>query len=186
VLNFNTNLGAGKNSFTASFDANTFRIADGAGGATGGAAHFSVQAGRGDDSISFKSTHQNHAIELSGLLDVDILGGSGKDNIRTDFGGAGFTDGGWSAAANRAFRLRIDGGSGDEVTKVNLANTATATFDYDVAILGGSGSNDITFVGTNPGGHPTFGPSGAVFIDGNGGTVDVFGNFPVEVANAEG
>jgi hypothetical protein len=36
-------------------------------------------------------------------------------------------------------------------------------------------------------GRPTFGPAGAVFIDGGFGTnsdVDVFGNFPVEVANA--
>jgi hypothetical protein len=39
----------------------------------------------------------------------------------------------------------------------------------------------------NPvGGTPTFGPSGFVFINGNGGTVDVFGNFPVEVVNANG
>ena len=70
---------------------------------------------------------------------------------------------------------------------MNLANSATSTFDYDVAILGGSGKNDITFIGTNPtGGTPTFGPSGSVFIDGNGGTVDVFGNFPVAVVNANG
>ena len=54
-----------------------------------------------------------------------------------------------------------------------------------MAIVGGSGNNDITFVGTNPvGGTPTFGPSGSVFIDGGFGNVDVFGNFPVEVVNA--
>src|SRR5262249_4791000 len=56
-------------------------------------------------------------------------------------------------------------------------------FDYDVALLGGGGANDITFIGTNPvGGRPTFGPSGSVLIGTESGTsnnVDVFGNFPV-------
>jgi hypothetical protein len=192
TLNFNTNLGGGNNSFNAVFDANTFQIDDDGGqfitGAhLGGAAHFNVQAGSGTDSISFKSINQSHTIELSGMLDVNILGGSGKDTIRTDFGGAGFTDDDPFElnATNRAFRLRIDGGTGDDLIKVNLANAATATFDWDVAIVGGSGDNDITFIGTNPqGANPTFGPSGSVFIDGNGGTVDVFNNFPVEVVNA--
>jgi hypothetical protein len=59
--------------------------------------------------------------------------------------------------------------------------------EYDVAILGGSGANDITFIGTNPaGGAPTFGPSGSILIDPGFGAddqVDVFGNFPVKVAN---
>jgi hypothetical protein len=194
TLNFNTDLGGGNNSFNAVFDANTFQIGDDGGafitGAhLGGAAPFNVQAGSGSDSISFKSIHQNHTIELSGLLDINILGGSGKDTIKTDFGGAGFTDDDPFElnATNRAFRLRIDGGMGDDLIKVNLANAPTTTFDYDVAIVGGSGNNDITFIGTSPvGGTPTFGPSGSVFIDGNGGTVDVFGNFPVEVVNANG
>jgi hypothetical protein len=69
--------------------------------------------------------------------------------------------------------------------KVNLANSPTATFDSDVALLGGSGANDITFIGTNPaGGAPTFGPSGSILIDpGFGGDdqVDVFGNYRVSV-----
>jgi hypothetical protein len=99
-----------------------------------------------------------------------------------DFGGTGFTDSDTATAANRAFRLRVDGDAGDDTIKVNLANTPTATFDYDVVIVGGSRKSDITFVGANP----TFGPAGSVFNDGNGGTVDVFGNFPVEVVNANG
>jgi hypothetical protein len=184
TLNFNTDLGGGNNSFKGLFDTNTFKIDD------GGAAHFNVQAGGGNDAISFASIHQDQAIELGGLLDVNILGGSGKDSIRTDFGGAGFTDDSSAVAAgvkDRAFRLRIDGGSGDDLIKVNLANSPTATFDDDVAIVGGGGNNDITFIGTNPvGGTPTFGPSGSVFIDGGFGFVDAFGNFPVEVVNANG
>jgi hypothetical protein len=184
TLNFNTHLGGGNNSFKALFDANTFHIDD------GGAAHFNVQAGAGNDAISFASINQNQAIELGGLLDINILGGSGKDSIRTDFGGAGFTDDASAVAEgvkNREFRLRIVGGTGDDVVKVNLANSAKSTFGYDVAIVGGSGNNDITFIGTNPvGGTPTFGPTGSVFIDGKGGTVDVFNNFPVKVVNANG
>jgi uncharacterized protein (TIGR03118 family) len=186
TLNFNTNLGAGNNSFKGMIDANTFRIANDAGGSAGGAAHFNVQAGRGDDAITFKSVNQTSAIELSGLLDVNILGGSGKDNIQVDLGGSGFTDGSTSArmAMNRAFRLRLAGGSGDETTMVNLANSPTATFNYDVALLGGSGANSITFIGTNPvGGAPTFGAAGSVFIDANGGKVNVFGNYPVRVVH---
>jgi hypothetical protein len=187
TLNLNANLGAGNNSFRGVIDANTFRIANGAGGSTGGAAHFNVEAGRGNDAISFKSINQNHAFELSGLLDVNVFEGSGTDNIKVDLGGAGFTDGNAPArmATNRTVRLRLFGGSGDETTKVNLANSPTATFDYDVAILGGSGVNDITFIGTNPvGGTPTFGPSGSILIaPGFGGDdqVDVFGNYRVDI-----
>ena len=103
-------------------------------------------------------------------------------------GDPGFADDGpfEIAAINRAFRLRIDGGTGDDTIKVNLANATTATFAYDIAIQGGSGTNNITFVGVNLGGHPSFGPSDSVFLDGGPGhhnTVDVFGNFPVEVVN---
>ena len=193
TLNFGTKFLAGNNSFNAVFDANTFQIDDDGGefisGAhLGGAAHFNIQVGSGNDSISFKSINQSHTIELSGLLDINILGGSGKDTIRTDFGGAGFTDDDpfELRATNRDFRLHVAGGPGDETTKVNLANASTATFAYDVAIQGGSRMNDITFVGTNPsGGTPTFGPAGAVAINGGGGNVDVFGNFPVVVTNAQ-
>jgi hypothetical protein len=202
TLNFNTNLGAGNNTFNAVFDASTFQIDDDGGafvngpdGTTpphsGGAAHFNVQAGSGNDSIAFTSIHQDNTIELSGLFDVNILGGSGKDNIKVDLGGAGFTDDDpfELAATNRVFRLRVDGGSGADTIKVNLANAATATFAYDVAIMGGSKRNDITFIGTNPsGGTPSFGPADSVFIDGGFGAhnhVDVFGNFPVVVDNAQ-
>jgi hypothetical protein len=181
TLTVNTDLGGGNNSLNAKFDTDTFAIA-------GGAAHFNVLTGAGNDKISFASIHQNQAIVLGGNLDINIVGGSGTDSIRTDFGGAGFTDDPAAVAkgvTNRAFRMRIDGGSGDDMVKVNLANSPTATLDYDVAILGGSGNNDIMFIGTNPvGGMPTFGPSGSVLIDGNGGSVDTFGNFPVEVVNA--
>jgi len=201
TLNFNTQLGAGNNSFKATFDANRFQIDDDGGvfsrGPTpgtfaphsGGAAHFNVLAGSGNDTISFQSINQAHTIELSGLFDINILGGSGKDNINVNFGGpGGFTDDDpfEVVATNRAFRLRIEGGSGPDTIDVNLSNAVTATFAFDVAIFGGSQHNDITFVGVNPGGSPTFGPSGSVFIDGGFGThsdVDVFGNFPVEVLN---
>jgi hypothetical protein len=200
TLNFNTQLGAGNNSFKAVFDANLFQVDDDGGvfspGPTpgtfaphsGGAAHFNVQAGSGKDTISFQSINQAHTIELSGLFDINILGGSGKDNIKVDFGGpGGFTDDDpfELAATNRAFRLRIDGGTGDDTIGVNLSNAATATFGVDVAIQGGSGTNRITFVGVNPGGSPTFGPAGSVLIDGAGGRVDVFGNYPVEVVNGQ-
>jgi hypothetical protein len=201
TLNVNAQLGAGNNSFKSVFDAASFQIDDdggefinGPGGTTaphsGGAAHFNVTAGTGRDTIAFQSINQADTIELSGLFDINILGGSGKDNINVNFGGpGGFTDDDpfELAATNREFRLRIDGGTGDDTIKVNLSNAVTATFAYDVAIQGGSGNNAITFVGVNPGGHPSFGPGGSVFIDGGVGgnnTVDVFGNFPVVVMDA--
>jgi hypothetical protein len=90
-------------------------------------------------------------------------------------------------ATNRAFRLHIDGGSGSDTIKVNLSNAVRATFAWDVSILAGSGQSSTTFVSVNPGGNPTFGPAGAVFIDGGGqnNPVDVFGNFPVDVLDAQ-
>jgi uncharacterized protein (TIGR03118 family) len=188
TLNFTTNLGAGSNSFNGMFDASSFRIADGAGTGAGGIAHLTVLAGGGNDAISFKSINQNQAMELSGLLDINVLGGPGRDNLKVDLGGAGFTDSGFVTATNRAFRLRFDGGSGGDTVQVNLANAPTASFNYDVALFGGAATNTITFVGTNPvGGTPTFGPSGSVFIDGGAGghnRVDVFGNFPITVVDA--
>jgi hypothetical protein len=200
TLNFNTQLGAGNNSFKTIVDANLFQVDDDGGvfspGPTpgtfaphsGGAVHFNVLAGTGKDTIDFHSINQASTIELSGLFDINILGGSGKDNINVNFGGpGGFTDDDpfEIAATNRAFRLRIDGGTGDDTIKVNLSNAAKATFGVDVAIQGGSGKNNITFVGVNPGGSPTFGPAGSAFIDGAGGPVDVFGNYPVVVENAQ-
>jgi hypothetical protein len=144
--------------------------------------------GSGNDNISFASINQSHTIELSGLLDINIKAGAGKDNINVDLGGpGGFTDDDpfELRATNRAFRMRIDGGTGPDTIDVNLSNAKTATFAYDVQIQGGSKTNDITFVGVNPGGSPNFGPTSSVLIDGGGGQsdVDVFGNFPVQVLN---
>jgi hypothetical protein len=197
TLNFNTQFLAGNNSFKALFDANTFQIDDDGGefisGAhLGGAAHFNINGGSGNDTITFQSINQAHTIELSGLFDINVHGGTGKDQIKIDFGGpGGFTDDDpfELRATNRAFRLRVNGGSGDDTIAVNLSNAQTATFAYDVAIHGGRKRNHITFVGVNAGGQPTFGPAGSVFIDGGIGKhnqVDVFGNFPVVVRNAQG
>jgi hypothetical protein len=153
----------------------------------GGAAHFNIHGGSGNDNISLATINQASTIELAGTIDINIVAGAGKDNINVDFGGAGFTDDDpfEDVATNREFRLRIDGGSGPDTINVNLANGAPATFAYDIAILGGSNSNNITFNGNNQGGTPSFGPAGSVFIDGGGGDVDVSGNFPVEVVNAD-
>ena len=194
VLNFNTQFIAGNNTFQGVIDANNFQIDDDGGafisGAhLGGAAHFNVHGGSGNDNISFASINQAHTIELSGLLDVNVAAGAGKDKINVDLGGpGGFTDDDpfELRATNRALRLRVIGGSGPDTIGVNLSNATTATFAYDVAVLGGSLISDITFVGVNPGGSPTFGPAGSVLIDGGLGQTDVhvFGNFPVEVLNA--
>ena len=62
-----------------------------------------------------------------------------------------------------------------------LANSQTATFDIDVAILGGSGDNDITFIRTNRGQLSQFRP---VRLDldrlswQRQDRMDVFGNYP--------
>jgi hypothetical protein len=200
TLNFTTQFIAGNNSFNGVIDAANFQIDDDGGefingpdGTTaphsGGAAHFNLRGGSGNDNISLASINQDHTIELSGLLDVNVAAGAGKDNINVDLGGAGgFSDDDpfELLATNRAFRLRVDGGSGPDTITVNVSNADTATFAYDIAIQGGSRRNDITFTGNNQGGSPTFGPAGSVFIDGGFGAhnqVDVFGNFPVIVEN---
>jgi hypothetical protein len=195
TLNWDTKLGAGNNTFKAIFDANLWQVDDDggffiSGPHLGGAGHFNVEAGSGKDAIDIHSINQDHTIELSGLFDFNITGGSGKDAITVDFGGAGgFTDDDpfELRATNRAFRLRITGGTGTDTIDVNLSNAPTATFTYDIAIVGGSAHNDITFVGVNNGGTPNFGPAGAVSIDGGGGTTDteVFGNFSVQTMNTD-
>jgi hypothetical protein len=193
TLNWDTRLGGGNDSFTAVFDGNLWQVDDDGGefisGAhLGGAGHFTVEAGSGNDTIDFHSINQDHTIELSGLFDIGITGGAGKDNINVDFGGAGgFTDDDpfELRATNRAFRLRINGDTGDDTIDVNLSNAPTATFGYDIAIVGGTGHNAITFVGVNNGGNPNFGPAGSVLIDRGGGIseTEVFGNFSVQTVN---
>jgi hypothetical protein len=195
TLNFNVQFIAGNNSFKSIFDANSFQIDDDGGatlaaGHAGGAAHFTVHGGTGNDNISFQSINQAHTIELSGLLDINAIAGTGNDKINIDFGGpGGFTDDDpfELLAANREFRARVIGGSGNDQISMNLSNANTATFAYDVAILGGTGKDNILFAGVNAGGSPTFGPAGSVLIDASGNsasTVDVFGNFPVDVLRA--
>jgi hypothetical protein len=201
TLNWNTQFIAGNNTFKAVFDANNFQIDDDGGafipgpnGTTpphsGGAAHFNVHGGSGNDNISFQSINQAHTIELSGLFDINATAGSGNDKININFGGTGgFTDDDpfEKVATNRKFRVRVNGGAGNDQIMVNVTNAATSTFDNDIAILGGTGTNNILFAGVNEGGSPTFGPAGTVLIDGGPGGnnhADVFGNFPVEVLNA--
>jgi hypothetical protein len=200
TFNWNTQFITGNNTFKTIIDANQFQIDDdggqfivGPGGTTpphsGGAAHFDIRGGSGNDNISFTSINQAHTIELSGLLDINVAAGAGKDNINVNFGGTGgFTDDDpfEKVATNRALRLRINGGTGPDAIGVNVSNAATSTFADDIAIQGGTASNDIEFAGVNQGGSPTFGPGGSVFIDGGPSghnDVDVFGNFPATVMN---
>jgi hypothetical protein len=197
VLNFNTQFVAGNNTFNGIIDANQFQVDDDGGefisGAhLGGAAHLNIHGGSGNDNISIASINQDHTIELSGLFDINVAAGAGRDRINVDLGGSGgFTDDDpfELRATNRALRLRIEGGSGADTIAVKLANAATATFAYDVAIMGGTRKNDITFAGNNQGGSPNFGPADSVFIDGGFGAhnhVSVSGNFPVVVENGQG
>src|SRR5262249_16272221 len=142
TLNFNTQFIAGNNRFIGVIDAAQFQDDDDGGqfisdAHSGGAAHFNVHPGSGNDIISFATINQSNTIELAGLLDINIQGGAGKDNINVDFGGTGgFIDDDdfESRATNRLFRLRVDGGSGADSINVNLANASPATFAYDIAI----------------------------------------------------
>jgi hypothetical protein len=200
ALNFNTQFIAGNNTFKSVFDANLWQVDDdggefinGLGGTTpphsGGAAHFNVHGGSGNDNISFQSINQAHTIELPGLFDINATAGSGNDKINVDFGGpGGFTDDDpfEKVATNREFRVRINGGAGNDQIMMNVTDAATSTFANDIAIQGGTGTNDILFAGVNLG-NATFGPAGEVLIDGGPGGhnhADVFGNFPVAVFNA--
>jgi hypothetical protein len=199
TLNFSTRFQAGNNNFNAIFDANTFQIDDdggafinGPGGTTaphsGGAAHFNVQGGTGNDNISFKSINQNSTIELSGLFDINATAGSGRDNLNVNFGGpGGFTDDDpfEKVAINRDFRLRLNGGAGIDQMNVNLTDAATSTFANDIAIQGGTGKNTIAFTGVDLG-NANFGPAGHVRIDGGGAGhshTTVAGNFKVQTLN---
>jgi hypothetical protein len=84
------------------------------------------------------------------------------------------------------FETRRGPAPGEVAAHACRLSARTSTFAWDVALQGGAGANDITFVGTNPpGGTPSFGPAGSVFIDGGGGHVDTVGNFPVTVVNAQ-
>ena len=69
-----------------------------------------------------------------------------------------------------------------------------STFNNDIEIVGGGGSNNITFKGViNPGGKPTFDPTGSVLIDGgspgnvknNHVIISPDNNFPVQVRDAQ-
>jgi hypothetical protein len=188
TLNFNVDFVKGNDAFHGIFDANSFQVDDDNGGQVGGFFNLNLRGGTGNDTFDVHSINQDHTIELSGQLGINIVAGTGNDNINVDFGGAGFTDDDpfELGATNRQLLLRIQGGQGNDKINVNLANADTATFAYDVAVVGGTGTNDISFTGNNAGGSPTFGPSGAIQLDGGFGTdndITVAGNFPVHTAH---
>jgi hypothetical protein len=200
TLNVDVQLKSGNDTFRGVFDADTFEIDDDdeASPFTGGAIHFTVDAGAGNDLLNMASIHQGHTIELTGLFDINLQGSQGRDTISVDFGGpGGFANDDEEfeqLAQNRSFRLRVDGGGDSDAIIATLANTSDAdlgaTFSYDVALRGGAGSDLMVFNGGNPlvgsDNGPSFGSAGAVLIDGGSGInfVAAFGNFPVEVFNA--
>ena len=157
-LNFKADLGAGNDVFAANLDyaGNVFRVDDHS------VALIAVKGGAGNDSLSVNGVAGAGTIRLDpdSRLEIDLQGGLGIDTIKVDLSK---TDG---LEILGALRMRIDGGLGNDVLTAMLANNATTTGNYDLAVLGGQGDDLVTFQVSIGAGAPTFGPTGKALLDG--------------------
>lgn len=129
---------------------------------------------------------------IAGLWDVLLNGDRGNDAIHADLSGR--YEGDFELSGR--FRLRADGGAGNDVMTFDLSNTNTSDGDYDIIVLGSGGNDDITSVivdltgGNDPSSEPImgYGPLGAALVDGGVGGDDIgriFGNGRVIRRNFE-
>ena len=151
----------GNDVFKAVFDraGNVFRVDDHS------QAAFAVRGGAGNDTLSAAQIGAAGTIRIDpdALLSIDLDGGLGNDTLVTDFGAADTFE------LLGAVRVRMDGGLGNDGLTALLANTATTTGEYDVAIRGGAGTDTTAFSLVNDGGTPTLGPTGKAILDGGFG-----------------
>lgn len=158
------------------------------GNLSGGAALLDVDGGQGNDQISVTRDGSVGPAFLDGLFTLLLAGGEGNDTINVDFGAPDyFQTFNSPTAQDRGLRLRASGGAGNDSLNVQVANDNSATFFYDLQLLGGTGNDNVTLSGVNNGGNPSFGPNigkaGVVLLDGGLGTDlrKVTGNFGAAV-----
>jgi hypothetical protein len=127
----------------------------------GAQASIDVGGGVGNDTINFTGTGAGATI--AGLLDVNLHGDAGNDFINDVANGPSSL----VLTAPGNYRLRIDGGDGNDTIGVNLSNTAASTGNYDIAINGGNGADSVGFsLATNAAAGLTFNPQGSILLDG--------------------
>ncbi len=157
-MNFKADLGAGNDVFAANLDyaGNVFRVDDHS------SALIAVKGGTGNDSLSVNGVAGGGTIRLDpdSRLEIDLQGGLGIDTLKVDLSKV---DG---LEILGAVRVRLDGGLGNDVLTAMLANNAATTGNYDVAVLGGQGDDQVTFQVSVGAGMPTFGPTGKALLDG--------------------
>jgi hypothetical protein len=159
-LQIDAELFAGNDSFTAGLDyaGNVFRVDDHS------LASIAVRGGSGDDTLGVQGVGAAGTIKIDpdGLLDIDLKGGAGNDTVGVNLGKSDALE------VIDGVRIRMDGGIGNDSLSCLLANNAASTGSFDVAVLGGAGSDSAVFA-LPPAGTPTFGPLGKVLFDGGRG-----------------
>jgi|GEM_PF-3280667 len=162
ALNFKADLGAGNDVFMGNLDyaGNVFRVDDHS------VASILVKGGAGNDTLSVKGVGASGTIRLDpdAHLAIDLQGGLGNDILAADLSK---TDG---LEVIGTLRVRLDGGLGNDILATMIANNASSTGNYDIAVLGGAGNDQVNFQAFNNGGTPTYGPTGKVVVDGGLGT----------------
>ena len=85
------------------------------------------------------------------------------------------------------FRVRVFGDGGEDQLFFEVTNNGRPTVPYDLALFGGKDDDVAEFLLDNKNGTPTFGPEGAVLVDGDGGTdtLELGGNANVQVVQFE-
>ncbi len=157
-VSFKADLGGGNDVFTGNLDyaGYVFRVDDHS------VASIVVKGGTGNDSLSVKGAGATGTIRLDpdSHLSIDLQGGAGNDTVSVDLGK---TD---AVELIGELRVRIDGGLGKDVLAALVAHNANSTGHYDLAVLGGQGDDQATFLVNSNVGTPTFGPTGKALFDG--------------------
>jgi len=95
-------------------------------------ARFKVQAHKGIDTVAFHATTGN--VDAGALLDLDVHGGKGDDNVTVNTGGQ----------MNGTFKLTVDASTDSDTVTANLAADAGSTGSFKATVRGGTGDDTLT------------------------------------------
>lgn len=166
------NLGAGNDTFTQELDASSYDLFQGA--SNNVVPRFRIHANGGEGNDTLRVAHEvagqatSGGVTLQGILDIDLEGGLGNDDLSVDLGDQDLTP-----ASTSGFRagvtLRMSGGEGNDVLDATWIDSASASGILDAALFGGPGNDGFNVLISKAAGIALY-PLGQFLVDGGAGT----------------
>ncbi len=127
--------------------------------------YFTIDGGKGNDTINYGSDGTTGTIFVDGLVDALLIGSGGNDTIHTNFPSTNALD------LTGTFRVEADGNNGQDLITAVLSNTLTSNGSYDVQLFGGNGNDTFALTNNDPtgGGSVLYDYFGYDIVDGGGG-----------------